>query len=48
MTYKTLIVGIALAAAAATAEAQIGDQAFVTKMAGVAMGEVVLGTLAMD
>jgi len=48
MTYKTLIVGIALAVAAATAQAQSGDQTFVTKMAGVAMGEVELGTLAKD
>ena len=48
MTYKTLIVGIALAVAAATTQAQSGDQAFVTKMAGVAMGEVELGTLAQD
>src|SRR5687768_12639860 len=49
MTYKTLVVGIALAvAAAAGAAAQSGDQAFVTKMGGVAMGEVELGTLAKE
>ena len=49
MKYKTLIVGIALAVAAVTgARAQTGDQAFVTKLAGVAMGEVELGTLAKD
>jgi putative membrane protein len=48
MRYKTLIVGIALAVAAAGAQAQSGDQGFVTKMAGVGMGEVELGTLAKD
>lgn len=49
MTYKTLIVGIAVAVAAATgAQAQGGDQAFVIKMGGVAMAEVELGTLARD
>lgn len=49
MRYKTLIVGMALAvAAAAGAQAQSGDQAFVTKLAGVAMGEVELGNLAQD
>lgn len=49
MTYKTLIVGIATAVAyAASASAQSGDQAFVTKLAGVGMAEVELGTLAKD
>src|SRR5687768_537502 len=49
MRYKALIVGLALAiAATAGTSAQSGDQAFVTKMAGVAMGEVELGTLAKD
>jgi putative membrane protein len=49
MRYKTLIVGIALAVATASAPgAQSGDQAFVTKMGGVAMAEVELGTLARD
>jgi putative membrane protein len=49
MTYKTLVAGIALAvAAAAGAGAQSGDQAFVTKMGGVGMGEVELGMLARD
>ena len=49
MRYKTLIVGIALAVATASgAGAQSGDQAFVTKMGGVAMAEVELGTLARD
>lgn len=50
MRFKVFIVGVALAvAAAATAGAQsAGDQAFVTKLAGVAMAEVELGTLAKD
>src|SRR5690242_13165020 len=50
MTYKTFIVGAALAVAAtATAGAQsAGDQAFVSKLAGVGMAEVELGTLAKD
>ena len=49
MTYKMLIVGTALAVAtAAGARAQSGDQAFVTKLAGVGMAEVELGTLAKD
>jgi putative membrane protein len=48
MNYKTLI-GIALAVATASgAGAQSGDQAFVTKMGGVAMAEVELGTMARD
>ena len=49
MGYKTLIVGIALAVASASgARAQSGDQAFVTKMAGVSMAEVELGRLAQE
>ena len=48
MMYKTLIVGMALAVAVAGAQAQSSDQAFVTKMAGVGMGEVELGQLAKD
>ena len=50
MRYKAFIVGVALAVAAtATAGAQsAADQAFVTKLAGVAMAEVELGTLAKD
>ncbi len=51
MTYKTLIVGIALAVAAvstAAAQGAGGDQAFVTKIGGVSMGEVELGMLAQD
>ena len=49
MTYKALIVGLALAvASAAGVRAQAGDQAFVTKLAGVAMAEVELGKLAKD
>jgi putative membrane protein len=51
MTYKTFIVGIAIAVAAASsaaAQGAGGDQAFVTKIAGVRMGEVELGTLALD
>ena len=49
MKYKALIVGVALAVAAASAGAQsAGDQAFVTKLAGVAMAEVELGKLAKD
>ena len=50
MKYKAFIVGVALAVAAtATAHAQsVADQAFVTKLAGVAMAEVELGTLAKD
>lgn len=48
MTYKTLIVGIALAIATAGLHAQGGDQAFVTKLAGVSMAEVELGMLAKD
>jgi|ERR1044071_669113 putative membrane protein len=46
MRYKTLIVGIGLALATAGLRAQGGDQAFVTKLAGVNMAEVELGTLA--
>ena len=50
MRIKAFIVGVALAVVgAATAGAQsAGDQAFVTKLAGVAMAEVELGTLAKD
>ena len=49
MKYKALIIGAALAVAAAGAGAQsAGDQAFVTKLAGVAMAEVELGKLAKD
>ena len=53
MTYRTLIVGTALAVAlagtlSAGAHAQSGDRAFVTKLAGVGMAEVELGTLARD
>ena len=53
MRYKTLIVGTALAVALAgtlssDASAQSGDQAFVTKLAGVGMAEIELGTLAKD
>lgn len=48
MTHKTLIVGIALAIATAGLRAQGGDQAFVTKLAGVNTAEVELGMLAKD
>lgn len=48
MTYKTLIVGIAMALTTAGLPAQGGDQAFVTKLAGVNMAEVELGVLAKD
>ena len=48
MTYKTLILGVALAIATAGLRAQGGDQAFVTKLAGVNMAEVELGMLAKD
>jgi putative membrane protein len=49
MTYKTFIAGVALAVSAvAIPQAQTSDQAFVTKMAGVGMTEVELGTLAKD
>ena len=51
MTYKTLVVGIALALAAVSstaAQGTGGDQAFVTKIGGVSMGEVELGMLALD
>jgi len=48
MTYKTLVAAIALAVATAGLQAQGGDQAFVTKLAGVNMAEVELGTLAKD
>ena len=51
MTYKTFVGGIALAIAAvssAAAQGAGGDQAFVTKIGGVSMGEVELGMLALD
>ena len=51
MTYKTCIVGMALALAAvssAAAQGAGGDQGFVTKIGGVGMGEVELGMLALD
>ena len=48
MTYKALIGGIAIAIASAGLHAQGADQAFVTKLAGVGMAEVELGTLAKD
>jgi putative membrane protein len=49
MRYKALIVGVALAVASvASVRAQAGDQAFVTKLAGVAMAEVELGKLAKE
>ena len=49
MTSRNFIVGVALAVwAVATPQAQTSDQAFVTKMAGVGMTEVELGTLAKD
>src|SRR6476619_4103704 len=48
MVYKALICGIGLAIASTGVRAQSGDQAFVTKLAGVGMAEVELGTLAED
>jgi putative membrane protein len=49
MRYKALIAGLALAVASvASVQAQAGDQAFVTKLAGVAMAEVELGKLAKE
>jgi putative membrane protein len=49
MSYKTFIVGVALAVGAAgVAHAQLSDQQFVTKLAGVGMTEVELGKLAKD
>jgi putative membrane protein len=49
MSYKTFIVGVALAVGAAGAvQAQHSDQQFVTKLAGVGMTEVELGKLAKD
>src|SRR5262245_37591951 len=49
MSYKTFMVGVALAAASTVgANAQSSDQAFVTKLAGANMGEVELGMLAKD
>jgi putative membrane protein len=48
MRYKGLIAGIALAIASAGVGAQGVDQPFVTKLAGIGMAEVELGTLAKD
>jgi putative membrane protein len=48
MRYKGLIAGIALAVATAGVGAQGADQPFVTKLAGVGMAEVELGTLAKE
>ena len=48
MKYKAFIVGVALAVGAAASAQSVGDQAFVTKLAGVAMAEVELGKLAKD
>jgi putative membrane protein len=48
MRYTALVFGIALAVASTSVQAQSGDQAFVTKLAGVGMAEVELGTLAKD
>ena len=49
MTYKNFIAGVALATAVvAIPQAQMSDQAFVTKLAGVGMTEVELGKLAKD
>ena len=46
MRYKGLIAGIALAITSAGVGAQGADQPFVTKLAGIGMAEVELGTLA--
>jgi len=48
MRYTALVFGIALAVASTSVQAQSGDQAFVTKLAGVGMAEVELGTMAKD
>jgi putative membrane protein len=48
MTFKALIVGIALALVSTGVSGQGNDQAFVTKLAGVGMAEVELGKLAKD
>jgi putative membrane protein len=48
MRYTGLIAGIALAITSAVVGAQSADQPFVTKLAGVGMAEVELGTLAKD
>jgi putative membrane protein len=48
MRYNGLIAGIALAITGAVVGAQGADQPFVTKLAGVGMAEVELGTLAKD
>ena len=48
MRYTGLIAGMALAISGAVVGAQSADQPFVTKLAGVGMAEVELGTLAKD
>ena len=48
MRYTGLIAGIAFAITGAAVAAQSADQPFVTKLAGVGMAEVELGTLAKD
>jgi putative membrane protein len=51
MTYKTLIAALALVVATVStvvAQSAGGDQAFVTKIGGVSMTEVELGTLALE
>jgi putative membrane protein len=48
MRYTGLIAGLALGLASAVVGAQSADQPFVTKLAGVGMAEVELGTLAKD
>src|SRR5436190_20449456 len=48
MRYTGLIAGIALGIAGAVVGAQSADQPFVTKLAGVGMAEVEIGTLAKD
>ena len=48
MRYKGLIAGFAIAITGAVVGAQGPDQPFVTRLAGVGMAEVELGTLAKD
>jgi putative membrane protein len=50
MTYKSFVIGcaVALACASGVRAQAAGDQAFVSKIAGVGMGEVELGRLAVD
>ena len=51
MTYKTLIAALALVVATVStvmAQGAGGDQAFVTKIGGVSLAEVELGTLAQE